>query len=125
MRRAQAWLRTEDYIDTMLIGEVNRCLGWKKSMSLAFWRDLSVIWLSLFCFIALVIPLVALYFAVRGMNALQRKVTPLVELAQKYSRIVRMETEKISNKVVEPIIQINGRYTKTITWLQSLWANGK
>jgi len=90
-------------------------------MSLAFWRDISVIWFSLFCFIALVIPIVILYFAVRGMNILQAKVLPLLHKAQEISGLMRTQTDRMSQRVVEPVIQINSRYTKTKTRLQKLW----
>lgn len=90
-------------------------------MGIAFWRDISVIWLSLFCFIALIIPIAILYFAVRGMNALQAKVLPLFRKGQAFSGAVRTRTERISQQVAEPVIQINSRYTKTRTRLQKLW----
>ncbi len=94
-------------------------------MSIAFWRDLSVVWLSLFCFIALVIPIVILYFVVRGMNYVQGKVHMLFQKAQGISRLVRVQTDRISDKVAEPVIQAHGRFAKTRTWLQSIWADGK
>jgi hypothetical protein len=94
-------------------------------MSIAFWRDISVVWLSLFCFVALVIPIVILYFAVRGMNFVQVKVHMLFQKAQGISRMVRVRTESISEKVAAPVIQAHGRFAKTRTWLQSIWADGK
>ena len=36
-------------------------------MELAFWRNIAIVWLSLFCFVGLIIPLVIGYFAVRGL----------------------------------------------------------
>ncbi len=94
-------------------------------MTIAFWRDLSIIWLSLFCFIALIIPIGVLYFVVRGMNFLQSKLTPLLRTAHHYSQIVRIQSENVSHKVAEPVVQANLHYTKTSTWLQSLWVDGK
>ncbi len=94
-------------------------------MSVAFWRDISVIWLSLFCFVALVIPIVILYFAVRGMNFVQVKTHMLFQKAQGISRLVSVQTESISEKVAEPVIQAHSRFAKTRIWLQSLWADGK
>ncbi|MCX6044236.1 MAG: hypothetical protein NT075_03935 [Chloroflexi bacterium] len=94
-------------------------------MSIALWRDISVVWLSLFCFVALVIPIVILYFAVRGMNFVQVKVHQLFQKAQGISRMVRVQTEGISEKVADPVIQVHGRFAQTRTWLQSLWADGK
>ena len=94
-------------------------------MSIALWRDISVVWLSLFCFVALVIPIVILYFAVRGMNFVQEKTHMLFLKAQGISQIVRVRTESISEKVAKPVIQAHGSFAKTRTWLQSLWADGK
>lgn len=92
-------------------------------MNISFWRDLSIIWLSLFCFIGLAIPLVAFYFMVRGMNALQSRVVPLFRKTQDITRMVRLRTEQGSEQVATPIIHAQRRYTQTSTWLQKLWTN--
>lgn len=94
-------------------------------MSIGFWRDLSVIWLSLFCFIGLLIPIAILYFVVRGMQALHNKVQPLFPKAQRISQVVRAQTDRLSQQVAEPVIQAHGRYARTRTWLQTLWPHGK
>jgi len=92
-------------------------------MSISFWRDLSIIWLSLFCFIGLAIPLVAFYFMVRGMNALQARVVPLLRKTQDISHMVRLRTEQTSEQIATPIIHAQRRYTQTSTWLQKLWSD--
>ncbi len=92
---------------------------------MAFWRDLSVIWLSLFCFIGLLIPIAVLYFAVRGMQALHHKVQPLFPKAQGISGMVRTQTSRMSQRVAEPVIQAHASYAKTKTRLQTLWPHNK
>jgi len=92
---------------------------------MAFWRDLSIIWLSLFCFVGLVIPIVVLYFITRGLNTVQTKTVALLHTAQGLSRTLRMRTEGVSEQVGEPIIRINSRYAKLQTRLYSLWNVGR
>lgn len=89
-------------------------------MELAFWRDLSVIWLSLFCFIGLAIPLVVLYFAVRGMNALHDSTYRLLLRAQSISHRVPAQTEQVAARVSEPVIQLQRQTTRVETFLKSL-----
>jgi hypothetical protein len=89
-------------------------------MDIAFWRDVSLVWLSLLCFIGLVIPLAVVYFAVRGMNAAHTRLAPLLRRAQGYSQAMRNQSEALSYKVAEPVIQANLRITKVQTLLQTL-----
>ncbi|MEZ4618328.1 MAG: hypothetical protein R2867_22825 [Caldilineaceae bacterium] len=89
-------------------------------MELAFWRDLSVIWLSLFCFIGLVPPLAVLYLAVRGMNALHGKSYRWVRQAQGLSSHVPQQTKRAATKISEPVIQIQRRAKQVEAFFQSL-----
>jgi len=78
-------------------------------MDVTVWRDLSVIWLSLFCLIGLVLPLVVLYFAVRGMNALHGIVQRLVQRGQGLSGQVRSQVTTVSARVDEQAVRFQGR----------------
>lgn len=89
-------------------------------MDVAFWRDLSIIWLSLFCLIALVIPLAALYFVVRGLDWLHRKSYTLTKQAQGYSTRLRIQSERVSSQVSEPVIQVNVRAKRFTSFLRNL-----
>jgi hypothetical protein len=89
-------------------------------MDIAFWRDVSVVWLSFLCFIGLLIPLAALYFLVRGLNAAHTRLAPLLRRAQGYSRAMHNQSESLSHKVAEPVIQANRQLTKVQTLLQNL-----
>jgi len=89
-------------------------------MELAIWRDISIIWLSLFCFIGLAIPLVALFFVVRAMNALHDRSLHLLRQAQAMSRRVPVQTEQIADKVAEPVIKLQQQTKRVEVFLHSL-----
>ena len=92
---------------------------------LAFWRDLSVVWLSLFCFIGLAVPLAILYFAVRGMNALHEKSYHLLRQVQRTSSKLPTQTEQLANRVSEPVIQAQKRMKRIETFFAALLPNEK
>lgn len=92
---------------------------------LSFWRDLSVVWLSLFCFIGLAIPLAILYFAVRGMNALHDKSFQLLRRAQQTSHRIPKQTEQLANRVSEPVIALQKRTKRMEAFLDSLMPDEK
>lgn len=89
-------------------------------MELAFWRNLAIIWLSLFCFIGLLIPLVIGYFAVRGLAVVPGKVRPLLRKVQGYSQIMQEQSEKAGQRVAAPVIQLHAQATKFQTILTKL-----
>lgn len=88
-------------------------------MELAFWRDLSIIWLSLLCFIGLIPPLVIFYFMVRGMHAVNQRALPLMKTAQTYSRLARDKTDDVANRVTEPVLRTQAQAAK---W-QRVWGS--
>jgi len=89
-------------------------------MAVAFWRDLSVIWLSLFCFVMLLLPLGALYFIVRGMDWLHRKSYTLTKQAQGISARVRVQSERASIQVSEPVVRLSSRIKRFESFLRQL-----
>lgn len=93
-------------------------------MELAFWRDLSVVWLSLFCFVGLLPPLAILYFAVRGMNALHEMTHGFLHKAQSISHRIPAQTEEAAKRVQEPIVKWRRQTTRVETFLQSLLGHG-
>lgn len=82
------------------------------SVDIAFWRNLAIVWLSLFCFIGLAVPLVILYFIVRGLQRVPGKVRPLLQQLQGYSQTLHHQSENLSTQVSEPLIRLNHRATK-------------
>ncbi len=89
-------------------------------MALHFWRNLSIIWLSPLCFIGLAIPLVALYFMVRGMNWVHGKTSLLLQRAQGYSQLARQQTERIADQLGDRVVRVQGRVTRIETFLSRL-----
>ena len=84
-------------------------------MDIAFGRDLAIIWLSLFCLVGLCIPIVGLFFAVRGMNGLQKRSKQWLQEGHTKVISARQQTEELSDKVVQPIIQAQSRVTQAKT----------
>ena len=89
-------------------------------MGVAFWRDLSVIWLSLSCFVMLVRPIAALYFVVRGMDWLHRKSYTLAKQTQGLSSKLRVQSARVSTQVSEPVIRLNVRAKRFESFLRNL-----
>ena len=77
-------------------------------MNLDFWTNLSIVWLSLWVFLMGLVPLVILYFLVRGMMIVNRTLPRYLKLGQYYTGIVRDQTQKVGQKVVEPIVRAYG-----------------
>lgn len=74
-------------------------------MDFAFGRDLALIWLSILCFVALLVPLVAFYFAVRLMNVAQRKTEEILQQGQMHIKTVHLKTDQASESVAKPVIR--------------------
>jgi hypothetical protein len=80
-----------------------------KGMEVTFWRDLAVVWLALFCFIGLLIPLALLYFTVRGVNALHGLLYRLAQQGQGLSGQARRQVTQVSAQVDEQAVRIQGQ----------------
>ena len=78
-------------------------------MEVTFWRDLAVVWLALFCFIGLLIPLVLSYFTVRGVNALHGLLYRLAQQGQGLSGQARRQVTQASAQVDEQAVRIQGQ----------------
>lgn len=73
-------------------------------MTLANWRDLAMILLVLEAFIFGLIPGVILFFAVRGMLALIRKLRTLFPQVQSYFHKANTITRQVSDRVAAPVM---------------------
>lgn len=78
-------------------------------MSLDFWRNVSVVWISIHAFILFLIPTVIAYFTVRGINWLLAKTKLGFSKAQGFSRRVNQKTEALSERVVAPVIAAHSK----------------
>lgn len=89
-------------------------------MSLAFWRDVSIVWLALQSFILLIVPLAISYFAVRGMRYVLAKLPPLFHQAQTFSSKARNKTEDVCDQIASPLISAHSRAEETKTVFDQL-----
>ena len=89
-------------------------------MDLSAWADLSLIWLSFLSFILGIVPLVLLYFAVRGMLVVNRRVPRYLKLGQYYSGLVRDQTRKYSQLAAEPVMKAHGQAARVETVIRRL-----
>jgi hypothetical protein len=66
---------------------------------------------------------VVLYFIVRGISVVPAKLLSLFRRAQGYSRTMRQQSESLSNKIGDPVIQVKKRATRLRTALRKVWAD--
>jgi hypothetical protein len=92
---------------------------------LTLWTNISVIWLAFLSFILGVVPLVILYFAVRGMMIVNRTVPRYLKLGQYYSGLVRDQTHKYSQMSMEPVIRVFGEANRVEQIARSLQPRAK
>jgi hypothetical protein len=76
---------------------------------LAPWRDLSIVWLAILAGIILAVPGVALFYAVRGMRALNRWLRLPLLNAQLWALRIQQGTQRASDAVVEIPIRLHSR----------------
>ena len=89
-------------------------------MDLAFWADVSIVFLAIQTFILLLIPLGILYFAVRGLNFLHVRLPRLLFRAQDISTMVRTRTETMSERVADPLVRAERERTRAAATLTNL-----
>ena len=76
---------------------------------MAFWRDISLMWLILWTFIA-ILPLGAiLFFAIKGMHRLRPATRRALRTAQSKAEQVRDVTGRLGAKVAAPAIHLRAR----------------
>lgn len=90
-------------------------------MSLEFWRDVAVVLLSLQILILLLLPLVASFFLVKGMNWVHRKTRPILAKAREWSGLMREQADRRSQQVIAPVIGANRRAAQVRGVLGHLW----
>jgi hypothetical protein len=89
-------------------------------VSLEFWANVSTVWLALLCFVGMLIPLAAAFFAVRGMHVALLKSREGIGVAQRYSGMIRDRTDSFSRKIAKPVIRAECEVTKAGTVLRNL-----
>lgn len=94
-------------------------------MDLGFWRDLAVIWLALFCFIGLLVPVAIAVFAVKGMHIVIDRAPRYLQMAQDVSRQTRTRVHHAADIVAAPVVQGHSRWARFRARWQSLWARSR
>ncbi len=74
-------------------------------MSLEFWRNLSVVWISIHLFFLCLIPLAIAFLAVHGMRKVLGGAQSGLENLQNASSQARARTEEAAAKVTSAVIQ--------------------
>lgn len=75
------------------------------SMSLEFWRNLSVVWISIYVFLLCLIPLAIAFLAVQGMRWVLGGAQSGLENLQNASSKARAKTEETAAQVTSAVIQ--------------------
>ncbi len=101
-------------------------------MSLAVWRDISLLWLIFLALIAVLPFGVIFYFCIRGMRRLRQLALLYLPLAQDKVRLVADKTDEISHKVAKPVItahakaaQVDGMRKAIFTGRQDSWTSDR
>lgn len=74
-------------------------------MTLEFWRNLSVVWISIFFFLLCLVPLAVAFLAVQGMRKVLGGAQSGLENLQNASSQARAKTEQTAAKVTSAVIQ--------------------
>ncbi len=72
-------------------------------------RDISLLWLIFLTFVAILPVGVILFFAVKGMHRLRQLAKQFLPIAQDKARQVANVTERVSQKVADPIIGVEAK----------------
>ena len=89
-------------------------------MTLPLLRDISIVWLSIQCFVMLLIPLIIFYFIVRGVNAAHNGLYGFLKRGQEYSHTLQNQTKTIGAQVSAPVIKLQRTVTRVETIIQKL-----
>ncbi len=89
-------------------------------MTLGNWRDLAIILLAAEAFLLSLIPAAILYFALRGMSSLIRKLRSVAPTVQGYFRKAATITEEASQRISAPVIRISATAAQLRGWRSAL-----
>ncbi len=89
-------------------------------MSLEFWRNLSVVWISIHVFLLCLIPLAIAFLAVQGMRWVLGGAQSGLENLQDASGKARAKTEETAAQVTSAVIQAQSKAEKSQATLKQL-----
>ena len=78
-------------------------------MGLAVWRDLSLMWLILWTFLAILPIGVILFFAIKGMHRLRPATRRILRTAQSKAEQVNDVTGRLGAKLAAPAVHLRAR----------------
>ena len=81
-------------------------------MSLSTWADIATVFLAIQCFVIMLVPLVATFFLVRGVNMVGGLLPEYLTKAQGVTRTVRNRTVETSVQVTEPLLRFRREQTR-------------
>jgi len=90
-------------------------------VTLANWRDLSVILLALEAFILSLIPAALFYFSIRGVLWVLRQSKTYAPRVQGYFRKAAEVSEHVSQRMAAPIISISAGIAQARCWRSLLF----
>ena len=88
--------------------------------TLDFWANMAFIYLGIQMALFTLLPIVGMYFGLRGIFWVKRKTPSGLKLVQYYTMIVRMQTQKISRKLAVPVIRSYGEEARAEAVLRGL-----
>lgn len=94
-------------------------------MSLEFWKNLSVVWISIHLFLLCLVPLGIAFLAVQGMNWLLGRTSGGLQRLQNASGRTRARTEDAAAKVTSAVIQGQSKADKAQATLRQLLRRSK
>jgi len=89
-------------------------------MSLANWRDLSVVLLAIEVFVISLVPGIILFFCVKGMLWMIRKIRGVAPVIQGYFRKAEQVSRIASERVAAPFIAASAAAAQVRRWQHSL-----
>ena len=84
------------------------------------WRDISLMWLILLTFVAVLPFGVIFYLAVRGMRRLRQVLKKYFPLAQDRVDQVAHKAEEISDKVAQPVVELYAKAAQVNTMARTI-----
>ncbi|MGC9335123.1 MAG: hypothetical protein ACP5JJ_13305 [Anaerolineae bacterium] len=94
-------------------------------MDLGVWRDISLLWLILLTFVAVLPVGIVLFYAIKGMRRLRQLARHYLPIVQDKAGLVATKSEEISQKVAEPIIKTYARTAQVNTMAKSIWRRNR
>jgi len=89
-------------------------------VNLALARDIAIVFLAIQAFILMLVPLVAVYFLVRGINIAGGVLPGYMKRAQSFTSTVRLRTDQTSDQIAKPILKMRRHGARIETTIRAL-----